>query len=597
MHDVVMQRKDSTNSTTLDISSLSPPVQASDPSVYVTKYVRELVTNQDKRDVVVKALLDHKPYVETEFMAVAMIDISGFSTLTTLFTDLLGKLSSEVISAGTGEYIEKIAPIVLGYGGDIVKFLGDALLVTFCANDPFEDHASIKSRAIMCCTEILLEHPTHAIDVKRWANAMSSAKDPFDRYDSNGGTRNMKRSEVLTLHAAVACGMVSRVIIGLPSFRLDYFVVGDCLHEIGPLLDGTKSGQLGVSHQISEIFPESLSFLKDLEQIILYSEHLEAIRFSGSRSSQGHRGSITGTTTIKTIPVQSNIVDLDMSFLTTFINQSVMARMRDSDIVLSATQSSPAGLKRRVTDFKSEYRTLSVLFMKPLKAFGLEESQIYMEEFLKSLMTYNGVFLQSSVDDKGQTFLACFGLPPFANENGCHNAIKTAVMFQTALKRRVVGAKFSMSIATGSVFFGTVGTRGRKEAGFLGDVFNLAVRLLSIEREYRLIAIDRTTRDAVKNDFVCMHLGKHKVKGKGKQVDVWGIPSDGLGSRARRKKEFTDPMGNVDELEALKASFDAWRLGITRKNLALVEGTSGMGKSNLLAFLEKHISQFGMDHW
>ncbi|KAI8843117.1 hypothetical protein BC829DRAFT_296404 [Chytridium lagenaria] len=480
-HGLFVRKRDST-------SSSSPDLAASDLSVYVAKYVRDMLEMKEKREALVKHLSGHQPFVETEFMAVAMIDISGFSALTSLFSEMLGKLSSEVISAGTGEYIEKIAPIVLGYGGDIVKFLGDALLVTFSSTEPDEDRNSIIRRAVLCCTDVLLEHPSHPIDVKRWANAMSSSTTSPKKHEpahlSYSATRRLKRSEDLTLHAGITCGMVSRVIVGIPSLRLDYFVAGDCLKELGALLDEAKSGQLGLSTEVTKILDPYRQYkliaiaefcIENIWRLFVLKTHLwTAETAKGKRLAKKRLKKITHLSlsirSIAASTASSNPyhMDVDTSLIPFFINQSVLLRIRASSIA-PAPSPIPQLLTRRVTDFKSEYRTLSVLFVKPLSEFDVQKAQIYTEEFLKSLKANNGVFHQCSVDDKGQTFLACFGLPPFANETGCRNAIKTSIDFQAALKHRAPGSRFSMAIATGNIFFGTLGTRGRKEAGLLGE--------------------------------------------------------------------------------------------------------------------------------
>ncbi|KAI8843114.1 hypothetical protein BC829DRAFT_435326 [Chytridium lagenaria] len=93
-----------------------PDLTPSDPSVYVAHYIRNvLIPMDEKREALVKSLLEHRPFVETEFMAVAMIDISGFSSLTSLFSDMLGLKMKDVWK---------------------FKFLGDALLVTLSSNKP-----------------------------------------------------------------------------------------------------------------------------------------------------------------------------------------------------------------------------------------------------------------------------------------------------------------------------------------------------------------------------------------------------------------------------------------------------------------------------
>ncbi|CAO3590801.1 unnamed protein product [Absidia cylindrospora] len=88
---------------------------------YVTKFVRTLHDREENIEI---------PYSMTQFGVVLMADVVGFSKLTTLATEK-GESSPEAISSEIGEYMGECIKIIEFYGGDVVKFLGDALLVCF----------------------------------------------------------------------------------------------------------------------------------------------------------------------------------------------------------------------------------------------------------------------------------------------------------------------------------------------------------------------------------------------------------------------------------------------------------------------------------
>jgi hypothetical protein len=48
---------------------------------YVSKFVWETASDPTKRNLVVDTLTKGNPYIETEFMVVAMVDISGYSQI------------------------------------------------------------------------------------------------------------------------------------------------------------------------------------------------------------------------------------------------------------------------------------------------------------------------------------------------------------------------------------------------------------------------------------------------------------------------------------------------------------------------------------
>jgi hypothetical protein len=59
----------------------------------------------------------------------------------------------------------------------------------------------------------------------------------------------------------------------------------------------------------------------------------------------------------------------------------------------------------------SEFRTVTVIFVHLHQQFDAKMAQKAFSGFLGTLKKWEGVFQQYSVDDKGQTMLACFGLP------------------------------------------------------------------------------------------------------------------------------------------------------------------------------------------
>jgi class 3 adenylate cyclase len=63
-----------------------------------------------------------------------MLDISGYSKLTAELSSR-GRISSELVTRTVKLYMDKLIEIIDVHGGDVVKFLGDALLVTFSSSN------------------------------------------------------------------------------------------------------------------------------------------------------------------------------------------------------------------------------------------------------------------------------------------------------------------------------------------------------------------------------------------------------------------------------------------------------------------------------
>ncbi|KAJ3334016.1 Adenylate cyclase type 10, partial [Blyttiomyces sp. JEL0837] len=203
-------------------------------SRFVAGYVRDLVTDSDRCAKMLAELDRGKAYVEKDYIAVVMIDISGYSKVTSALT-ALGKISSEIVTNTVSSFMNKIINVVAQYGGDIVKFLGDALLITFSAS-PHEPNTAegVIMRAIECCSQTLSKHgsflvqwdttslQTESVHISREAAA----------YASSGVGVSESMGARLRLHIAITAGRVQRMIMGNPRIRLDYSVGGECLNSL-----------------------------------------------------------------------------------------------------------------------------------------------------------------------------------------------------------------------------------------------------------------------------------------------------------------------------------------------------------------------------
>ncbi|KAK5807770.1 hypothetical protein F5H01DRAFT_370680 [Linnemannia elongata] len=74
--------------------------------------------------------IEELPFSFTQFGAVLMVDIVGFSQMTSIASSK-GDVGAEMLASQIGAYFDLAIRIIEFHGGDVVKFLGDALLVVF----------------------------------------------------------------------------------------------------------------------------------------------------------------------------------------------------------------------------------------------------------------------------------------------------------------------------------------------------------------------------------------------------------------------------------------------------------------------------------
>lgn len=204
---------------------------------------------------------------------------------------------------------------------------------------------------------------------------------------------------------------------------------------------------------------------------------------------------------------------------------------------------------------------------------------------------YRGSLNKLSVDEKGVSVLGAFGLPPVANEDDPERGVRAAMDIVTALKELDVDCR--AGVATGRAFCGLVGNERRREYTMIGDVVNLAARLMisaseNIGDSGLPLLCDKATRDSAAARFAFQNLGSVKAKGKSEQVAIFqpiGVSSEGLASESAGG----DTVGRELELAALTEALA--QLSEGQSGCLIIEGDAGIGKSQLASRLRRQAGE------
>lgn len=159
--------------------------------------------------------------------AVLFVDLSGYSKITAA----ISHKGAHAISAAVNAYLDRLLQIINRYGGDVIKFAGDAVLVVWAGEGEADDDELEYN--ILCAAKCALELQAQA------------GEHPVQ------GTEHAFR-----IHCGLCCGMIESEIFSAPSHahmqRLFHSLSGQCLKDISELVDLAKSGEIAISTDVAD---------------------------------------------------------------------------------------------------------------------------------------------------------------------------------------------------------------------------------------------------------------------------------------------------------------------------------------------------------
>lgn len=185
----------------------------------------------------------------------------------------------------------------------------------------------------------------------------------------------------------------------------------------------------------------------------------------------------------------------------------------------------PYAIRSRLAAGEDEWladsRPLTVIFATlpgHAEAVGLARFQALMCRLQQLIYEVEGSVNKISVDDKGLSLIAVLGMPPFAHADDPHRGLQLAQRMRALFEAE--GLRPSIGVTTGPAFCGVIGSRRRREYSMIGDVVNLAARLMVASQGGLLC--DQATHDCVLgcHDFDGPPLAL-RLKGKAELIPAW----------------------------------------------------------------------------
>ncbi len=469
---------------------------------------------------------DRGPVADQRNGAVLIADVSGFTAITEQLAER-GAIGAEQLTELLNTYFGRVIETITAQGGDIVRFAGDAILAVWTADD-LHDRRVVTHRAAQCGLALQQE---------------------LRGYRTAAGTE-------LALKIGIGAGDFTCMHLGGQFERWEVLITGVAFVQSFAALDQAKAGQVVVSLQ-------AWSHLQD--------------SFQGTQLQMGSALLEAGPKQIEYATASAPnraLLCAPEELVRAYVPGTITARLT-------------AGQKNWI----GELRVVSVMFVNLPDlnyATTLERAQDTIRYLQQELYRFEGSINKLNLDDKGISLLAALGLPPLAHEDDPRRAVSAAM----AIRQRLLelGMRSSIGIATGRVFCGSVGSSIRHEYTLMGDVVNLAARLM--QTSLGDIHCDEATRQMSQARIEFQRLADINVKGKTKPVAVYcplalqrssSLTHHPLVGRKHEKAVLRQRLAAL-----LQAFDDSQPTTLGHATVVSIEGPPGIGKSGLVSDFLDH---------
>eukprot|EP01083_Nonionella_stella_P009258 26765_1 len=187
--------------------------------------------------------------------AVAFVDISGFTKLSESLVKKYGLSAAEMLNHHISGFFEKLIDVIFDFGGDIIKFAGDAILVVWHHPHIARSDGS-KAKQLLGPSEL----PMSLLIMRALACNMKLL------------TLQQTADDVrLSLHSGIGAGWLNGLFVGGCDSAWEFFVAGDPIRQMSEAGDAAEAGEVFMS-------PESYLHVVDFVSARSRGKHYQLIK-------------------------------------------------------------------------------------------------------------------------------------------------------------------------------------------------------------------------------------------------------------------------------------------------------------------------------
>ncbi|XP_035907479.1 adenylate cyclase type 10-like isoform X1 [Anopheles stephensi] len=414
---------------------------------FTTKVISSMVPDE--------VLYSPDDYKTSKFMTAMMfVDVSGFTDLSELYHNPENGGASK-LSQVLNTYLGGIVNEILGHGGDILKFSGDAILVLFKANSSVSLPDAIH-RAIDTAIIIQLSYGRYKTDV--------------------GVTLRNK--------IAISAGEVHFSLVGNESFS-HYVVAGQPVWKVKLAERMALAGDIIVTYY-------AWSYIHDNEYVwesCADKMHLKIKGFTSYWRSTKRLNfadaAYRDDEEDEDLFVQDDAIKIDsemiairprLKYVTPHVVSSSLQKFLIKPVLNAVENNEPLEL---LTEMRQIVTVFLNIVLKPRDVTALiKEINSIFTTVCKIVEGYEGIVNKLSLFDKDVMFLIIFGLRGLKHEMDSQLALHCACEIQDTYAKNPSIISASIGITTGIAYCGIVGHTVRREYSAIGVHVNKAARLM-----------------------------------------------------------------------------------------------------------------------
>jgi len=479
-------------------------------------------------------------------------DASGFSTLTERFSQERGREGAEEVTFIVNRFLDAVGTIATQYGGDLLKFAGDAGLSFYEG----ADHAARACRAAWEMQQVLRER-------------FSSVETSLGHF-------------ALQMSVGLGSGLIFTASLGTLD-NAEYAVMGPALATMGRAEQLAQAGQIFADRTTCELASESIAVVPG--QVEGFFE----LCWAGPYSGAVERPCLHLSPPDDSPHVALRWLLARLDALVPYLPPGLLEKL-----VPSPEETGIESDHRWVTTLFADMRGVNGL----VEALGLERGDLltevanrYFLAMRRVVERYEGVLHKVGAGPTGPHLFITFGAPK-SHSDDPERAVCAGLEMQEVLAEvnrevetligHVRGLQYpifqqAVGIGTGFVFAGAIGSAGRREYTVMGDVVNLVYRLMSATAEGEVLVADATARYLGERFELRPRLamrvkGKHEPVSYVQVVGLTQLPPL-LGAAGGRI------VGRRAELDTARGLLAGATRGLG--SVLVVRGEAGMGKTRL----------------